>query len=295
MNIEQLEQIKNGKGFIASLDQGQDSAPRALRLYGIHEDEYNGEKEMFDKMHRYRARIFRDSNFTGSSVIGTVVCMDDLDRKVDGEYTTDYLWNRKHIVPFIKITDGLADEADGAQLFKTAADADSLLARAKERNVFGTKARSFVKAYNEAAMDRVLDQQFELAEKVFKAGMVHIIEVEIKAGTPKKREAEEYLAEELKARLKKLPEEMQVMIMLALPEEEDTYYMLARNPHVLRVAAISGGLARGIACYKLSRNKNMVAGFSRCFLEGLNVHMDDLYFTTMLNDAIKSLAKASAN
>jgi len=295
MNAEQLQQIMEGKGFIASLDQGKNTTPRALRLYGIHEDEYSSEEEMFSKMHRYRARIMQDHNFTNSNVIATIISEDTLNRKVEGEFTSDYLWNKKQIVPFIKITDGVEELANGVQLFKPVADLDGLIKTAKERNVFGTKAHSFIRTADEAAIDTVIDQQFEYAMKAFEADMVPIIEIEVRVGTPGKKNAEEYLAEELKSRLKKLPEEMKVIIMIGIPEEEDTYYMLTKNAHVLKVAAISGGQTRGIACYKLSRNKNVIAGFARCFLEGLNVHMDDLYFTTMLGDAIKSLVKASAN
>lgn len=293
MNAEQFEIIGKGKGFIAALDQSGGSTPKALRLYGIHEDEYSNEDEMFDLMHKMRTRIITNHEFNSNFVIGAILFEQTMDRQIEGKYTADYLWEDKHIVPFLKIDKGLAEQENGVQLMKEITDLDGLLARAKERHIFGTKMRSVIKEANPEGIKAVVDQQFELAKKIIAADLVPIIEPEVDIRTPNKEEAEEILIKELRAHLKELGENEYVMLKVTLPEDTDAYYTVMKNPNVLRVVALSGGYSRGIAVAKLSKNQGMIASFSRALTEGLSKNMDDRLFSQMLKEAVQSIAKAS--
>lgn len=293
MNTEQLEIMRNGKGFIAALDQSGGSTPKALRLYGIHEDAYQNDEEMFDLMHQMRARIITNKEFNSKSVIAAILFEKTMDKEIEGKYTADYLWEEKQIVPFLKIDKGLKELENGVQLMKDIPDLDDLLKRAKERHIFGTKMRSVIKEADPDGIKAIVDQQFEIAKKIIAADLVPIIEPEVDIHTSNKADAEELLVKEIKAHLKELGENDLVMLKVTLPEEMDEYYTVMKDPHVVRVAALSGGYTRGIAVSKLSQNRGMIASFSRALTEGLSKNMDDALFTMMLKEAVQSIAKAS--
>lgn len=293
MNKEQFEIMKNGKGFIAALDQSGGSTPRALRLYGIQEDEYSNDEEMFDLIHQMRTRIITNSAFSSEYVIAAILFEQTMDRQIEGKYTADYLWENKHIVPFLKVDKGLMDEENDVQLMKEIPDLDKLLERAKERNIFGTKMRSVIKQANPVGIKAIVDQQFEMAARIFAAGLIPILEPEVDIHANDKAEAERLLIKEIKSHLSELGVEEQYMFKVTIPEDDDAYYTLIKDPHVLRVVALSGGYSRGISVAKLSKNRGLIASFSRALTEGLSRNMDDVLFTQMLKEAVQSIAKAS--
>ena len=293
MNTEQLEIMQNGKGFIAALDQSGGSTPKALRLYGIHEDEYSNEEEMFDLMHKMRTRIITNREFNSKSVIGAILFENTMDRMIEDKYTADYLWEDKHIVPFLKVDKGLEELENGVQLMKDIPDLDATLAKANERHIFGTKMRSVIKEANPEGIKAVVDQQFAVAKKILAADLVPIIEPEVDIHTSNKADAEEMLIKELRTHLKELGDNDHVIMKVTLPDEIDAYYPVMKDPHVVRVVALSGGYTRGIAVSKLSQNRGMIASFSRALTEGLSKNMDDMLFSQMLKEAVLSIAKAS--
>lgn len=293
MNKEQFERMKNGKGFIAALDQSGGSTPKALLNYGVTEDAYSNEEEMFDKVHEMRKRIIKDKAFTSDRILAAILFKVTMNSKIDGKYTGDYLWEEKGIVPILKVDEGLDVEKDGAQLMKPFKHIDELLENAKERNIFGTKMRSVVKELNEESIKKVVEQQFDYAKKISKAGFVPIIEPEVDIHAKDKAEIEEVLKKYLVEELKKLDKEIYVMFKLTLPEKENLYEDLYDFDQTVRVVALSGGYSRDDANEKLRKNKGVIASYSRALTEGLNVNQSDEEFTKMLDDSIEKNYSAS--
>jgi fructose-bisphosphate aldolase class I len=293
MNKEQLEKVRNDDGFIAALDQSGGSTPKALKLYGINEDEYSGEDEMFAKMHEARSRLIKSPAFNGDRILGAILFEGTMDRDIDGQGTVDYLWTVKRVVPFLKIDKGLAGEVDGVQLMKPIPGLDALLKRAKDKSVFGTKMRSVIKLANREGVDAVVDQQFDIARRILDAGLVPIIEPEIDIHSPEKAQAEELLKASILRRLDQLGPEDLVMLKLTLPEEDNFYSELVNHPKVLRVVALSGGYSRDEANARLSRNNGVIASFSRALTEGLTAQQSDEEFDKALDTAIGSIFEAS--
>lgn len=287
------EKVKAGKGFIAALDQSGGSTPKALRLYGIEETEYSSEAEMFDLIHEMRCRIITSPAFGGDRIIGAILFEMTMDRQVQGRDTAAYLWQEKQVVPFLKVDKGLADEADGAQVMKPIPGLDELLARAKAKGVFGTKMRSVIKLADQAGVDAVVDQQFEIARQILATDLVPIIEPEVDIKSPQKAEAERLLKAGILGQLESLGDDEVVMLKLTLPEEDDFYQELVQHPKVLRVVALSGGYSRQEANERLARNHGVVASFSRALTEGLTAQQSDDEFNAALDTAIKSIYEAS--
>ncbi|MDU5470988.1 MAG: fructose bisphosphate aldolase [Peptoniphilus harei] len=293
MNKEQFERMKNGKGFIAALDQSGGSTPKALLNYGVTEDAYSNEEEMFDKVHEMRKRIIKDKAFTSDRILAAILFKVTMNSKIDGKFTGDYLWEEKGIVPILKVDEGLDEEKDGAQLMKPFKHIDELLENAKERNIFGTKMRSVVKELNEESIKKVVEQQFDYANKISAAGFVPIIEPEVDIHAKDKAEIEEVLKKYLVEELKKLDKETYVMFKLTLPEKENLYEELYDFDQTVRVVALSGGYSRDDANEKLRKNKGVIASYSRALTEGLNVNQTDEEFTKMLDDSIEKNYSAS--
>ncbi len=293
MNTEQFSKVQRGAGFIAALDQSGGSTPKALKLYGIDEDAYSGDAQMFDLVHEMRTRIITSPSFDGDRILGAILFEDTMDRDVDGRPTADYLWNVKKVVPFLKVDKGLADEQDGAQVMKPIPRLDDLLSRARDKGVFGTKMRSVIKAPG-AGLQAVVDQQFEIGKQILAAGLVPIIEPEVDIHSPQKAEAEDQLKAALLAALDALDEGQSVMLKLTLPTTDDLYRELVDHPKVVRVVALSGGYDRDQACDKLAANHGVIASFSRARTEGLTAQQSDEEFNATLDAAITAIAKASA-
>jgi fructose-bisphosphate aldolase class I len=293
MNQDQLEQVRTGKGFIAALDHSGGSTPKALKLYGVDEDQYSGEAEMFDRIHEMRSRIIESPSFTGERVVGAILFEMTMDRQVDGLDTGDYLWQRKRVVPFLKVDKGLADEVDGAQVMKPMPELDELLARGVAKGMFGTKMRSVIKLANPAGVNAVVDQQFEVGRQILAAGLVPIIEPEIDIHSPEKAEAEALLKAAILAQLDQQPADQPVMLKLTLPETDGFYQELVDHPSVLRVVALSGGYTREEANNRLARNPGVIASFSRALTEGLSAQQSDAEFDATLDSTIKAIYEAS--
>jgi fructose-bisphosphate aldolase class I len=294
MNEQQRKKIESDNGFVAALDQSGGSTPKALKLYGIEADAYSGDEEMFDRMHEMRSRIITSSAFTGERVLGAILFENTMDRQVEGRSTAEYLWEEKGVVPFLKVDKGLEDEVDGAQLMKPMPDLDALLTRAVDNGVFGTKMRSVIKLANEAGVRAVVDQQFEVGRQILAAGLVPIIEPEIDIHSPEKAEAEALLKAAILEQLDRLDEGQQVMLKLTLPEADDFYADLVEHPKVLRVVALSGGYTREEANARLSRNRGVVASFSRALTEGLSAQQSDEEFDAALDAAVDTIFTASS-
>lgn len=293
MNDIQLQRMHTGKGFIAALDQSGGSTPKALKLYGISEDAYHNEEEMFDLIHQMRARIITSPAFSSEYILGAILFEMTMDRKIEGKFTADYLWEEKGVLPILKIDKGLTEEQNGVQLMKPMPALDDLLARAKERNIFGTKMRSVIKHANEQGIKDVVAQQFEFGIKIAKAGFVPIIEPEVDIFSEDKAKSEEILLREIKAQLAVLEPDVKVMFKVSIPTVDGFYTELESNPHVVRVVALSGGYSRKEACEKLARNPGMIASFSRAFTEGLSAGQSDAEFNKTLHDSAKEIYDAS--
>jgi fructose-bisphosphate aldolase class I len=293
MNREQFDKIRAGNGFIAALDQSGGSTPKALKLYGVEEDAYSGEDEMFDRIHEMRTRIVTSPSFSGERVIGAILFEQTMDRDIDGRGSADYLWSVKNVVPFLKVDKGLADEVDGVQVMKPIPDLDALLARAVDKGVFGTKMRSVVKLADDAGVKAIVDQQYEIGHQILGAGLVPILEPEVDIKSPQKAEAEGLLKDALLAGLGSVPDDQHVMFKLTLPEQDDFYRELVEHPRVLKVVALSGGYRRDEANARLARNPGVVASFSRALTEGLSAQQNDDEFDAALDAAIKSIYEAS--
>jgi fructose-bisphosphate aldolase, class I len=293
MNREQAERVRRGNGFIAALDQSGGSTPKALQLYGVGEDAYSGEAEMYDRIHEMRTRIITSPAFTGDRIIGAILFENTMDREIEGRGTAEYLWSVKQVVPFLKVDKGLASEAQGVQLMKPMPGLDALLGRAREKGVFGTKMRSVIKLADEAGVRAIVAQQFEAGRQILAAGLVPILEPEIDIHSPQKSEAEELLKASLLEGLDALSEEQTVMLKLTLPESDGYYRELVDHPRVLKVVALSGGYSRDEANARLSRNAGVVASFSRALTEGLSAQQSDDDFDAALDEAIQSIYEAS--
>jgi len=293
MNDQQREQMASGKGFIAALDQSGGSTPKALRLYGIDQGSYSGEEQMFDLIHQMRTRIITSPAFTGERIIGSILFEQTMDREIDGRGTADYLWNVKHVVPFLKVDKGLAEESDGVQLMKPMPGLDELLARATEKGVFGTKMRSVIQTANPAGVRAVVEQQFEIGNRILDAGLVPIIEPEVDIRSPEKAQAEHLLREAIEAQVAQLPQNREIMLKLTLPSQGDFYADLIADPKVLRVVALSGGYTREEADRLLRENHGMIASFSRALTEGLSAQQSDEEFNATLDRSIQSIYDAS--
>ncbi|MEO9224626.1 MAG: fructose bisphosphate aldolase [Acidimicrobiales bacterium] len=293
MNDEQRAKVRNGRGFIAALDQSGGSTPKALAAYGVGEDAYSNDAEMFDRIHEMRTRIITSPSFTGKRVLGAILFENTMDREVEGQGTGDYLWSEKQIVPFIKVDKGLADEANGVQVMRPMPGLDELLARAVTKHMFGTKMRSVIKLADKTGVSAVVDQQFEIGRQILTAGLVPIIEPEIDIHSPQKAGAEDLLKASILEYLEDLPAQQQVMLKLTLPDEADFYRELVEHPRVLRLVALSGGYSRDDANRRLANNHGVIASFSRALTEGLSAQQSDDAFNGMLDAAIKSIYEAS--
>ncbi|MEF3046628.1 fructose bisphosphate aldolase [Pseudotabrizicola sp. L79] len=292
-SAQQTAQVKNGKGFIAALDQSGGSTPKALRLYGIEESAYSNETEMFDLIHAMRARIIKSPAFTGDKVVGAILFEQTMDRSVDGIPTATYLWEKRGVVPFLKIDKGLQAEADGCQLMKPMPDLDTLLARAAKAGIFGTKERSVISAANAKGIAAIVAQQFEIGAQVLAHGLMPILEPEVTITIADKAEAETMLKDEILKHLDALPEGTQVMLKLSLPTVANLYAPLVDHPKVLKVVALSGGYSRDEANAILARNRGIIASFSRALTEGLSAQQSDAEFDAALGQAIDSIHAAS--
>ena len=291
---EKFEKMKNGKGFIAALDQSGGSTPKALKLYGVNENEYSNDKEMFDLIHKMRTRIIKSPAFNETKILGAILFEQTMDSKIDGKYTADFLWEEKKVLPFLKIDKGLNDlDADGVQTMKPNPTLPELLKRANERHIFGTKMRSVIKKASPAGIARVVEQQFEVAAQIVAAGLIPIIEPEVDINNVDKVECEEILRDEIRKHLNALPETSNVMLKLTLPTVENFYEEFTKHPRVVRVAALSGGYSREKANDILSQNKGVIASFSRALTEGLSAQQTDEEFNKMLAASIEGIYEAS--
>lgn len=286
-------QAANKDGFIAALDQSGGSTPKALRLYGIDENAWSNETEMFDLIHQMRTRIIRSPAFTGDKVMGAILFEQTMDRDVDGTPTAQYLWQTRGVVPFLKVDKGLADETDGVKLMKPMPDLDALLDRAREKGIFGTKMRSVIDAANRQGIAAAVEQQFEVGRQILAKGLMPIIEPEVTISIADKAEAEDILLAEIAKQLDTLPEGRQVMLKLTLPTKANLYQPLIDDPRVMRVVALSGGYSREEANAMLAQNKGMIASFSRALTEGLSASQSDAEFDALLASAIDSIFEAS--
>ena len=293
MNQQQYDKVKSGQGFVAALDQSGGSTPKALKLYGISEDTYSGDDEIFTLMHEMRSRIITSPAFTGDRILGAILFEMTMDRQVEGRDTADYLWNVKQVVPFLKVDKGLADETDGVQIMKPIPDLADLLARANAKGVFGTKMRSVIKLANDVGVKQIVDQQFEIGREILGAGLVPIIEPEVDIKSPQKAEAEDLLHAAILGQVDQLGSDQDVMLKLTLPEHDDLYADFVAHPRVLRVVALSGGYSRDEACARLARAKGVVASFSRGLTEGLSAQQTDDEFNAMLDASIREIFEAS--
>jgi fructose-bisphosphate aldolase class I len=293
MNSAQLAQMKSGKGFIAALDQSGGSTPKALSLYGIEPNTYSGEAAMFDLVHKMRSRIIKSPSFTSERVIGVILFEMTMDRQIDGLGSAEFLWQKKNIVPFLKVDNGLADEVDGAQVMKPIPELDARLASAISHGVFGTKMRSVIKQANAVGVKAVVEQQFEIGKQICAKGLVPIIEPEVDIKCPDKAAAEDLLLAELVKQLDKLGDDQNVMLKLTLPEKAGLYTPLTNHPRVVRVVALSGGYSRDHANEVLAKNPNVIASFSRALSEGLTAQQTDSEFDAMIDKTIQAIYDAS--
>jgi fructose-bisphosphate aldolase class I len=290
---EQFQKVKGGRGFFAALDQSGGSTPKALKLYGIDESEYSDDDEMFALVHAMRTRIITSPRFDGDHIVGAILFEDTMDREIDGRASVSYLWDAKRVVPFLKVDKGLTAEKDGVQVMNPIPTLSSLLSRAKEEGVFGTKMRSFIKLAHPAGIEAIVDQQFEVGNEILAAGLVPILEPEIDIYSPEKGEAEQLLKESIEKHLKQLAPEQSVLLKLSLPSIDDFYADLVGHPNVLRVLALSGGYTREQADDRLAANHGVIASFSRALTEGLSVSQSDQEFDAVLGQSIDSIFEAS--
>jgi len=290
---EQFQKFNTTPGFIAALDQSGGSTPKALHAYGIEEDAWSNEDEMFELVHQMRTRIITSPSFNGNRILASILFEDTMDREIEGQPTADYLWNVKKVVPILKVDKGLAAQEQGVQMMKPMPQLEELLARAKSKHIFGTKMRSVAKLADPIGIKKVVDQQFEVAETIIAAGLVPIIEPEIDIHSPEKAKAEALLKEYIASHLGKLPTEKYVMLKLTLPEEDNFYRAFVEHPQVLKVVALSGGYSRDEANDRLRRNEGVVASFSRALTEGLTAQQTEEEFDKMLDQSIQSIYDAS--
>jgi len=293
MNTEQLEKIRNGSGFIAALDQSGGSTPKALKAYGIDETEYNGDDEMFDRIHEMRTRIVTSQSFSGTRILGAILFENTMDRSIDDMSSADYLWSVKGVVPFLKVDKGLAVEQQGVQVMKPIDGLGALLDKALENRIFGTKMRSVIKLADEAGINAVVDQQFEIGNQILQAGLMPIIEPEVDINSSEKSACERFMRDAILRNLELLSDGHAVMLKLTLPEEDNFYNDLVKSDKVVRVVALSGGYSREEANARMSRNSGVVASFSRALTEGLSAQQSQSDFDQLLDSSIQSIYDAS--
>jgi len=293
MNQQQLAKIRNEDGFIAALDQSGGSTPKALLAYGVGEDAYSNDDEMFGLIHDMRSRIVTSGSFSGDRIMGAILFEMTMDRDIEGQGSAKYLWEAKGVVPFLKVDKGLADEVDGAQIMNPMPGLDALLERAVAKGVFGTKMRSVVKLANVDGVNAVVDQQFEVGKQILASGLMPIIEPEIDIHSPQKAQAETMLKAAILRNLDALDDDQQVMLKLTLPEEDNFYADLVGHAKVLKVVALSGGYSREEANARLGRNSGVVASFSRALSEGLSAQLSEDEFDAMLDSSVGSIFEAS--
>ena len=293
MNMKQWDRIRTGQGFIAALDQSGGSTPKALLQYGIKEDSYSNEDQMYAMVHEMRTRIIKSPTFDSKNILGAILFENTMDRLIDGKYTADYLWEEKGIVPFLKIDKGLAEPENGVQLMKPIPGLSDLLKRANERNIFGTKMRSVIKEANRSGIKKVVEQQFEVGKQIFEEGLVPIIEPEVDIHSADKTASEKLLKEELSAQLSKLGQDVKVMLKLSIPTENNFYRELMDDPHVLRIVALSGGYTQAEANDKLAHNQGLIASFSRALSQGLSSGQSDEEFNALLSKSVEAIYAAS--
>jgi fructose-bisphosphate aldolase class I len=292
MNIKQLERIQKGKGFVAALDQSGGSTPKALKNYGIEETRYHNEEEMYDLIQAMRSRIITSPAFTSEHILAAILFEKTMDRKIDGLYTADYLWEKKGVVPFLKVDKGLAEQADGVQLMKPIPGLADLLKRAEERHIFGTKMRSVIHEANEKGIKAIVDQQFEIGQQIADAGFVPILEPEVDIHSTTKKEAEKMMLDEIEKHLKAL-KNTKIMLKLSIPTVPGFYSGVMKDPSVVRVVALSGGYTRQEADELLKKNPGLIASFSRALLSDLNDAQTQPEFDAALTKAIKEIYAAS--
>jgi len=290
---QQIEKIRSQPGFIAALDQSGGSTPKALANYGLGADAYSNDEEMYQVVHDMRTRIVSSPSFSGERILGAILFENTMDREIDGRATAEYLWEVKHVVPFLKVDKGLAEEANGVQVMKPMPELDNLLAHARDKGVFGTKMRSVIKTANAEGIDAVVDQQFEIGVRIVEAGLVPIIEPEVDIHSPEKSQAEILLKDALLKHLDQLSGGKYVMLKLTLPEQDNFYDACINHPNTLRVVALSGGYSREEANRRLANNTNLVASFSRALTEGLSAQQTNDEFNAMLDSSIESIFQAS--
>jgi fructose-bisphosphate aldolase class I len=294
MNTEQLKRMASAKGFIAALDQSGGSTPKALELYGISKDAYHSDQEMFDLVHAMRTRIITSPSFSSQYILAAILFEDTMDRKVDGLYTADYLWDKKGIVPILKVDKGLAETADDVQLMRDIPDFEGLLKRAVGRHIFGTKMRSVIKHANRQGIKNIVEQQFAFADQIFAQGLVPILEPEVSIYSEDKAQAEAILKEEIISHLKGLPEATKLMLKISIPSKDGYYSDIMAYPQVVRVVALSGGYSRQEADTLLAKNPGLIASFSRALLEGLSAGQDQQSFDSMIAQSVDEIYRASA-
>jgi fructose-bisphosphate aldolase, class I len=293
VNEEQHKEMGSRRGFIAALDQSGGSTPKALALYGIPENAYGNEGQMFDLIHEARARLIESPSFTGDKILATILFEQTMDRTINGEDTVAFLWKQKHIVPFVKVDQGLADVRYGVQLMEPMTKLDSLLERAVEKGIFGTKMRSFIQQPNDGGIKAIVDQQFDSADAIAQHDLMPIIEPEVSIKCPDKATADRLLVAAIQAKLDELPQDRQVMLKLTLPDEDNLYAPLIDHPRVLRVVALSGGYSLAQSDDKLARNHRLIASFSRALTEGLTVDQTAAEFDQKLKSNIDEIYDAS--
>ena len=293
MNNDILQQMKSGKGFIAALDQSGGSTPKALALYGVTESAYSNEAEMFDRMHEMRSRLIKSPVFNGDRVIGAILFEMTMERTIDGLGSAEYLWTKKRVVPFLKVDNGLADEANSVQLMKPIPELGARIAAANKHGVFGTKMRSVINMANQSGINEIVKQQFEVGKEIIAGGLVPIIEPEVNIKSAEKAEAEEILKKQLIDQANSLNGDQNIMLKLSLPTKANLYKELVDHPRVVRVVALSGGYSREVANQMLAENTGVIASFSRALAEGLSAQQSDTDFDAMLNATIQSIYEAS--
>lgn len=293
MNQQMIDQVKNGNGFIAALDQSGGSTPKALKLYGIEESEYSGEAAMFDLIHQMRSRLIKSKVFTSDRIVGAILFEMTMEREIDGMGTAEYLWSKKKIVPFLKVDNGLAEEKNDVQLMKPIPELSARIAAANKHGVFGTKMRSVINLANAAGIEEVVAQQFELGKEIIAGGLVPIIEPEVNIKSAEKSKAEELLKVSLLNHLNTLSDTQTVMLKLSIPTQANLYQELVAHPRVLKVVALSGGYSRDEANSLLAKNKGIIASFSRALTEGLSAKQSDDQFDALLDSTIQSIYNAS--
>jgi len=293
MNQQMFDQVKAGKGFIAALDQSGGSTPKALKLYGIDETEYSGDAAMFDLIHQMRSRLIKSKVFNGDRIVGAILFEMTMERQIDGIGSAEFLWNKKKIVPFLKIDNGLAAESNDVQLMKPIPELSARITAANKHGVFGTKMRSVINLANTAGIEAVVSQQFEIGKEIIAGGLIPIIEPEVNIKSEQKAQAEEILKSSLVNHLNKLGENQTVMLKLSLPTKPNLYQELVNHPRVLKVVALSGGYSRDDANKMLAENNGVIASFSRALTEGLSAKQSDDQFDAMLDSTIQSIFNAS--